>query len=237
MIEERKLHKRRGFRGEHTPTSHSTMSSSTISKRKRTQKGRFEISSAPYSTTEASVTPKVTTATYSRSDSGRLASTLDSSALDVSPEDLAILRQHPKFNLPTDSLLDFEQLVHDTINPVSQPDDDVPSHVVMAKVSIVISTIANRFSSLYCRKIRTRVGCLTEINIWTNSCVSMVAITCPCRAPSAIDRTVYFDAKSVSGLRSSARNAFSSATLAFPCIGLMYVFPIFCLAEPRLTFP
>ena len=71
------------------------------------------------------------TVTYARSTTGRLAEVIDSSKVSLSAEDLAILQKHPEFNIPTQNLRDFEDLVQGDL--AQDNDDDVPSHTVVAE--------------------------------------------------------------------------------------------------------
>lgn len=105
------------------------------SKRKRNTTARFETSSVPApSSVPTTAIPSSTRnriVTYTRSSTGRLAEVIDSGEVSLSAEDLAILQKHPEYNIPTQSLRDFEDFVHEDM--AQDNDDDVPSHIVGAE--------------------------------------------------------------------------------------------------------
>lgn len=129
--EEAEMYKRRSV----TVSKHNQFYITMASKRKRTSTARFESGSVsafpPRPTSAVPSTTQNRTVIYSRSSTGRQAEHVDTTDVSISTHDLAILQQHPEYNLPTESLLDFETSVHDDLegtNDNAGEDDNVPSH-------------------------------------------------------------------------------------------------------------
>lgn len=92
------------------------MSGRAKGKRKRTT--QFEVLSQSRSSTPGpSTTPAASNITFTREGHGtRMRATRDVADILVSPEDLAILQEHPEFSSTADNLLDFEAAVCDTLD-------------------------------------------------------------------------------------------------------------------------
>lgn len=90
---------------------------------KRKRRGQVEVTSSRRTTAddETHVTTSALTQTrvinVGRQPRGRLGATADFGEVSISDEDLAVLAQHPEFDLPHESLLDFERTVTQDFDP------------------------------------------------------------------------------------------------------------------------
>lgn len=90
-------------------------------KRKRQHRVEVSTSAAPSLPPPVAVSRHIT---LDRSDtSSRLRVQTDTSEVELSAEDLAILQDHAEFCVPAESFLDFEQSVQNSLGPDIIPDD------------------------------------------------------------------------------------------------------------------
>lgn len=104
---------------------------------KRKRRGQVEVTSSRRATADhdthaiPSALIQTRVVNVDRQPGGRLRAKADIGEVSISDEDLAVLAKHPKFDLPHDSLLDFETTVHRELD--SAGSDIVEEHVVPKK--------------------------------------------------------------------------------------------------------
>lgn len=83
-------------------------------KRKRnTRAARYDVTDYSMEDTGPPTTSDVDNITISRGATGRLAQQAHTATIQISPEDLAILAEHPEYMMPSESVLDFEASVQE----------------------------------------------------------------------------------------------------------------------------
>lgn len=94
------------------------MSNTAKSKRKRVTQFEVLSSSARSSTPGPSISSTAHNITFTRDGHGsRIKESRDVSDINVSAEDLAILKEHPEFSSTADNFLDFEVAVCNALDP------------------------------------------------------------------------------------------------------------------------